>query len=172
MFESNWNSIKADSSSCTANRSFQKKKKMAAHQAAKLRVILCFTRWVNSLTFLRLLCEALPGISNIDYVVWKQLSFQRCPRRFDDGTLECQNQCPLKMKKKKKRPDIFCLSSPNTEIDPLIIPSLQIMNRLRAGVALSYLSLNTYQNQLDRHNNSKQVIFLMVDVIDAWQWVS
>lgn len=46
------------------------------------------------------------------------------------------------------------------------------MNRLHARVALSYLSLNTYQNQLEPHNNSKQVIFLMATVIDAWQWLS
>lgn len=51
----------------------------------------------------------------------------------------------------------------------LIILSLKTT---KAKGALSYLSLNTYQNQLELHNISKQVIFLMVSVIDAWQWAT
>lgn len=39
-------------------------------------------------------------------------------------------------------------------------------------MALSYLSLNTYQNQLEPRNISKQVIFLMANVIDAWKYLS
>lgn len=39
--------------------------------------------------------------------------------------------------------------------------------RMHTGVALSYSSLNTYQNQLVLRNNSKQVVFLMAHIMDA-----
>lgn len=60
----------------------------------------------------------------------------------------------------------------HTERPALDSVFFHLKNRLQARVALSYLSLNTYQNQLELHNNSKQAIFLMANVIDAWQWVS
>lgn len=47
--------------------------------------------------------------------------------------------------------------------------TLTIVSRLPATVALSRLSLNTYQDQLDLRKFSKQAIFLIANVADAWQ---
>lgn len=73
-------------------------------------------------------------------------------------------------KRSKRTNEIFFLSSTCTETDPSLTCYPEITNRPQATAALSYLSLNTYQNQLEPHSNSKQVIFLMTIVIDAWQW--
>lgn len=103
-------------------------------------------------------CDALPGISGADDVVKKTAVVSEASApvwRGDAGVPK--NTSVLFIDQNR---EVFCASATNSHtLDSLVFH----------WVSVSCLSLNTYQHQLEPHENSKQVIFLMADVIDAWQ---